>query len=160
MVCNGSELSVSNDLEIGLLTEKPCTHVYGDIVISNLRNAKRMPSYWTIQELHGSLKIINTTNLADSVNFQNLRMILAGFDPAIVLLGNVNLKLAIGARLGVVNTQSKVTYQFISNWPAFMTESQHYTLYKAAREDRPVFHTDNHFITNGCGEFSEHSESF
>ena len=36
-VCNGTELSVENDAEVGLLTEKPCTKVYGNIVIRNLR---------------------------------------------------------------------------------------------------------------------------
>lgn len=35
-VCHGYELSVHNDIDVGLLTEKPCTHVHGDIVIENL----------------------------------------------------------------------------------------------------------------------------
>ncbi|CAI2354232.1 unnamed protein product [Caenorhabditis sp. 36 PRJEB53466] len=153
-VCNGTELSVRSDLELGLLTEKPCTHVYGDIVIANLVNAKRMPSYWTITELYGSLIIENTTDLADSVNLQNLRVILANVRPAIVLRNNKNLKLAIGARLNRVSTQANICYWFTNNWPAYMTESQHYTLHKAAIDKRPIFFTQNHFLTGTCPEMS------
>ncbi|CAL2044361.1 unnamed protein product [Caenorhabditis brenneri] len=152
-ICEGRELSVRSDEEVGLLTEKPCTKVIGDIIIGNLHNAKRMLNYWTIEELHGSLVIENTTNLGDSVNLQNLRAILANEKPAIILRKNKGLKLAIGARLGEVNTAHRITYYFTDNWPAFMTESQHYTLTKAANMKRPVFFTDNHFITKQCDEW-------
>ncbi|KAF1752966.1 hypothetical protein GCK72_019521 [Caenorhabditis remanei] len=152
-VCNGTELSVENDAEVGLLTEKPCTKVYGNIVIRNLHSPKRMPNYWTVEELYGSLIIENTTNLGDSVNLQNLRAIRADAFPAIVVRGNQGLKLAIGARLGLVSTKHSITYYFADNWPAYMTESQHYTLFMASEKRRPIFLTDNHFLTKQCDEW-------
>uniref|UniRef100_A0A1I7V287 Recep_L_domain domain-containing protein n=2 Tax=Caenorhabditis tropicalis TaxID=1561998 RepID=A0A1I7V287_9PELO len=149
-ICNGSELSVWSNADVGLLTEKPCTKVIGDIVIANLHGGKRMENYWTVQELYGSLIIENTTDLGSSVNFQNLRRIHATRYPALRIVGNRGLKLAIGARLGSVYTGHAITYMFTDNWPAYMTESQHYTLFYAANSKRPVFFTDNHFITKQC----------
>ncbi|UMM33577.1 hypothetical protein L5515_007001 [Caenorhabditis briggsae] len=149
-ICNGTELSVYDDLDIGGLTEKPCTKVFGDIVIANLNGGKRMSNYWTIEELYGSLFIVNTTNLGDSVNLQNLQTIHAAESPALVIRNNRGLRLAIGARLGHVSTGSNITYWFTDNWPAAMTESEHYTLFMASDKNRPVFYTDNHFTTRQC----------
>lgn len=81
-----------------------------------------MSTYWNIQELHGSLTIKNTKNLGDSVNLQNLKVIQAENKPAIVLMNNVGLKLAIGARLGDVSTRHPIMYYFKENSPAAMTE--------------------------------------
>uniref|UniRef100_A0A8R1DPT3 Recep_L_domain domain-containing protein n=1 Tax=Caenorhabditis japonica TaxID=281687 RepID=A0A8R1DPT3_CAEJA len=150
--CNGSELSARSDFEVGLLTEKQCTHVIGDIFIMNLNFAKRMPCYWSVREVHGSIIIRNTSNLGDSVNFQNLRTINALDAPALVISKNYRLKLGIGARLGHVYTRNPTTYYIAHNWPRMMTESQHYTLYNAAAKDRPVFFADYFFQTTPCAE--------